>query len=149
VQGGRKGASGLTLLNHVQFYRAPLLIPHWLFLSFSRWRRFTVLGTKVAPFPYLVWEVAFTACVVFLYFFSYRILGWRLCWQAVWWYAVCNLFAASCEYYIGLPNYPTQESWEKKGNNFAGIDDTASLNKLLFLLFFVWHDGMLYAWSNT
>jgi len=25
--------------------------PHWLFLSFSRWRSFMVLGTKVAPFP--------------------------------------------------------------------------------------------------
>jgi hypothetical protein len=25
--------------------------PHWFFLSFSRWRSFTVLGTKVAPFP--------------------------------------------------------------------------------------------------
>jgi len=27
------------------------LDPHWLFLSFSRWRSFTVLGTKVASFP--------------------------------------------------------------------------------------------------
>ena len=27
------------------------LNPHWFFLSFSRWRSFTVLGTKVAPFP--------------------------------------------------------------------------------------------------
>jgi len=27
------------------------LDPHWFFLSFSRWRSFTVLGTKVAPFP--------------------------------------------------------------------------------------------------
>jgi len=25
--------------------------PHWFFLSFSRWRSFTVLGTKVASFP--------------------------------------------------------------------------------------------------
>ena len=25
--------------------------PHWFFLSFLRWRSFTVLGTKVAPFP--------------------------------------------------------------------------------------------------
>ena len=39
--------------------------PHWFFLSFSRWRSFTVLGTKVAPFPWLMWGVAFTACVVF------------------------------------------------------------------------------------
>jgi hypothetical protein len=27
------------------------LDPHWFFLSFLRWRSFTVLGTKVAPFP--------------------------------------------------------------------------------------------------
>jgi len=26
------------------------LDPHWFFLSFSRWRSFTVLGTKVTPF---------------------------------------------------------------------------------------------------
>jgi hypothetical protein len=25
--------------------------PHQFFLSFSRWRSFTVLGTKVSPFP--------------------------------------------------------------------------------------------------
>ena len=42
--------------------------PHWFFLSFSRWRSFTALGTKVAPFPYLMWEVVFTACVVILFF---------------------------------------------------------------------------------
>ena len=28
---------------------------HWFFLSFLRWRSFTVLGTKVAPFPKLSW----------------------------------------------------------------------------------------------
>ena len=27
------------------------LDPHWFYLSFSQWRSFTVLGTKVAPFP--------------------------------------------------------------------------------------------------
>ena len=42
--------------------------PHWFFLSFSRWRSFTVLGTKVALFSYLMWGVVFTACVVFLFF---------------------------------------------------------------------------------
>jgi len=29
--------------------------------------RFTVLDTKVAPFPYLMWGAVFTACVVFSY----------------------------------------------------------------------------------
>ena len=43
------------------------LDPHWFFLSFSRWRSFTVLGTKVAPFPYLMWGVIFTACVVYTF----------------------------------------------------------------------------------
>jgi hypothetical protein len=46
---------------------ATLLIPVD-FLSFSQWRSFTVLGTKVAPFPYFMWGVVFTACVVFLFF---------------------------------------------------------------------------------
>ena len=40
------------------------LDPHWFSLPFSRWRSFTVLGTKVAPFPWLMWGVVFTACVV-------------------------------------------------------------------------------------
>jgi len=43
--------------------------PHYFFLSFSWWRSFTVLGTKVAPFPYLMRGVAFTAYVFFLFFF--------------------------------------------------------------------------------
>ena len=42
--------------------------PQWIFLSCSRQMSFTVLGTKVAPFPYLMWGVVFTACVVFLFF---------------------------------------------------------------------------------
>jgi len=29
-----------------------------------------VLGTKVAPFPYLMWGVVFTACVVISFFFG-------------------------------------------------------------------------------
>ena len=44
------------------------LDPHWFFISFSRRRSFTVLGTKVALFPYFMWGVVFTACVVFLFF---------------------------------------------------------------------------------
>jgi len=53
--------------------------PHWCFLSYSRWRSFTVLGTKEAPFPYLMWGVAFTACVVFLFsFFQPRPNPWLL-----------------------------------------------------------------------
>ena len=49
------------------------LDPHWFFLSFSRWRSFTVLGTKVAPFPYLMWGVVFTACVVVLFFSCFHV----------------------------------------------------------------------------
>jgi hypothetical protein len=41
------------------------LDPHWFFLSLLRWRSCTVLGTKVAPFFYLMWGVAFAACVAF------------------------------------------------------------------------------------
>ena len=44
--------------------------PHLFFTSFSRWRSFTVLGTKVAPVPYLMWGVIFTAYVVFLFLFQ-------------------------------------------------------------------------------
>ena len=50
----------------------PSLQPSWspmIFLSFLRWRSFTVLGTEGAPFPYLMWEVVFTACVVFSFSF--------------------------------------------------------------------------------
>ena len=50
---------------------ATLLIPID-FLSFSRWRSFTALGTKVASFPWLMWGgVAFTACVHFSFFFFF------------------------------------------------------------------------------
>jgi len=48
------------------------LDPHWFFLSYSQWRSFTVLGSKLAPFPYLIWGLAFTACVVFSFFFFQR-----------------------------------------------------------------------------
>jgi hypothetical protein len=44
------------------------LDPHWFFLSFLRWRSFTVFGTKVALFPQLMWGVVLTACVVFPFF---------------------------------------------------------------------------------
>jgi len=44
--------------------------PHRCFLSFSRWRSFTVLGTKVAPFPYLTWGVVFTACIILSFSFT-------------------------------------------------------------------------------
>jgi len=45
------------------------LDPHWFFLSFLRWRSFTVLGTKVAPFPYLMWGVVFHCLRSFFFFF--------------------------------------------------------------------------------
>ena len=48
---------------------ATLLIPIDFSFPFSRWRSFTVLGTKVAPFPYLKWGVVSTACVAFLFLF--------------------------------------------------------------------------------
>ena len=48
------------------------LDPHLFFLSFSRWKSFTVLGTKVAPFPYLMWGMVFTACVVYSFLFCVR-----------------------------------------------------------------------------
>ena len=57
----------------------PSLQPSWSPLIFPfllRWRIFTVLGTKVAPFPYLMLGVAFTACVVFSFFFLF--------WSSVW-----------------------------------------------------------------
>ena len=58
----------------------------WYFLPFSRWRSFTGLGgslslkkknagsenhspNQLIPFPLLMWGVAFTACVVSLFFF--------------------------------------------------------------------------------
>ena len=36
-----------------------------------------MLGTKVAPFPKLMWGVVFTACVVFL-FFSFLVFSMLL-----------------------------------------------------------------------
>jgi len=60
---------------------ATLLIPIDFF-SFSRWRSFTVTGTKVAPFPYLMWGVVFTACVVFSFLLfanaNYVLAGYEL-----------------------------------------------------------------------
>ena len=48
---------------------ATLLIP--INFSFSRWRSFTVLGTKVAFSPELMWGLALTACVVFSFFLQH------------------------------------------------------------------------------
>ena len=45
---------------------ATLLIPIDFFV-FLWWRIFTVPGTKVAPFPYLMWGVIFTACIVLFF----------------------------------------------------------------------------------
>jgi len=42
-----------------------------LITSFSQWRSFTIPGTKVPPFPYLMWGVVFSACVVFSLVFSF------------------------------------------------------------------------------
>jgi hypothetical protein len=52
------------------------LDPYWIFLSFLRWRSFTVLGTKVAPFPWLMWGVAFTACIVFSFSYWSCFIAW-------------------------------------------------------------------------
>jgi len=38
------------------------------------WRSFTVPDTEVAPFPYLMWGVAFTACVVFSFTYQQPLL---------------------------------------------------------------------------
>ena len=64
---------------------ATLLIP--IGFSFSRWRSFTVLGTKVAPSPLLMWGMAFTACVVFL--FSSLVVGSLLSRQNKYFWSKC------------------------------------------------------------
>jgi hypothetical protein len=43
--------------------------PHWFFLSFSRWRSFTVLGTKVAPFSLINVESGFHCLRSFSFLF--------------------------------------------------------------------------------
>jgi hypothetical protein len=57
----------LSTLIRSQFQVKPatLLLPIDLSL-FLWWRSFTVPGTKVAPFHWLMWGVIFTICVVFL-----------------------------------------------------------------------------------
>jgi hypothetical protein len=54
---------------------ATLLIP-LIFISIFRWRSFIVPGTKVAPFPYLIWGVIFH-CLrsSFFFFFSFETLN--------------------------------------------------------------------------
>jgi len=46
--------------------------PHCIFLSFLRWRSFTVLGTKVAPSPELIRGVAFC---LYRFSISFFLLG--------------------------------------------------------------------------
>jgi len=50
---------------------------HFQQASHLRWRSFTVLGTKVAPFPLLMWGVAFTAWQFFLFLFLIHTRSWR------------------------------------------------------------------------
>ena len=42
-------------------------------MSLGWWRSFTVLDTNVASFPLLMWEVAFTACVISLFIYSWLV----------------------------------------------------------------------------
>ena len=60
---GYQLSSGAGFRPSLQPSRSPLIFP-----SFSWWRSFTVLKTKVAPFPELLWGVK--ACV-FIYFFLF------------------------------------------------------------------------------
>ena len=72
----------MQMVSVERFYRLtwrflPSLQPSWSQLIFPflfAVEEFTVLNTKVAPFPWLLWGVAFTACVVFLLLFLFL---WR------------------------------------------------------------------------
>ena len=72
----RRALSSIVINSHQELVSNQAcnpLDPHKFFLSFSRWRSFTVPGTNVAPFPYLMWGVVFTACVVFSFSFFFHL----------------------------------------------------------------------------